>query len=120
MLKYRAAEVGTVGPNFTTGLTLAQVTNGNSSAENKTVLAVEIPLILVAICTVVLRVYSRLGIKRKLAVDDVLIICGTICAVGRTIISCMNADDVWGFDRDGPDQVSELPYYRVSSLSPTA
>ncbi|KAF2866413.1 hypothetical protein BDV95DRAFT_505141 [Massariosphaeria phaeospora] len=86
--------------------------NNTSSIHNKVMLAVEIPFVLIAICTVVLRVYSRLAIKRKLAVDDVLIILGTCFAFGRTIISCMSADDSWGFDRDGPDQTAEVPYYQ--------
>jgi hypothetical protein len=77
------------------------VTDGYGGAENKVMLAVEIPLIILAICTVVLRGYSRMGIKRRLAADDVLIILGTICAFGRTVISCLSADDTWGFDIKG-------------------
>jgi len=77
------------------------VADGYGGAENKVMLAVEIPLIVVAICTVVLRGYSRLAIKRRLAADDVLIILGTICAFGRTVISCLSADDTWGFDIKG-------------------
>ena len=57
---------------------MVDVGDGNGSNVNKVMLAVEIPLMLVAICTVVLRVYSRLAIKRKVAVDDILIICGTV------------------------------------------
>ncbi|KAF2793200.1 hypothetical protein K505DRAFT_244962 [Melanomma pulvis-pyrius CBS 109.77] len=75
-------------------------------------LAVEIPLIVLAICTVALRGYSRVGIKRRLAADDVLIILGTVCALGRTVISCLSADDSWGFDIRGPDHESEIPYYQ--------
>lgn len=70
-------------------------------AGNRVMLAVEIPLIVLAICTVALRGYSRVGIKRRLAADDVLIILGTICAFGRTVISCLSADDSWGFDIRG-------------------
>ena len=44
----------------------------------KTALAVEVPLMVLAIATVVLRVYSRLTIKRKLAPDDILILLGTV------------------------------------------
>lgn len=77
------------------------VTDGYGGAENRVMLAVEIPLIVLAICTVVLRGYSRMGIKRRLAADDVLIILGTICALGRTVISCLSADDTWGFDIKG-------------------
>jgi hypothetical protein len=42
-------------------------------------LGVEIPLMVLALATVILRVYSRLAIKRKLAADDVLIMLGTVC-----------------------------------------
>jgi hypothetical protein len=44
----------------------------------RTALAVEIPLMTLALVTVVLRLYSRLTIKRKLAADDVLIIMGLV------------------------------------------
>jgi hypothetical protein len=77
------------------------VADGYGGSENKVMLAVEIPLIILAICTVALRGYSRVGIKRRLAADDVLIILGTICAFARTVISCLSADDTWGFDIKG-------------------
>jgi hypothetical protein len=41
-------------------------------------LGVEIPLMVLAFTTVVLRAYSRLAIKRSLAADDVLIMLGTV------------------------------------------
>jgi hypothetical protein len=41
-------------------------------------LGVEIPLMVMAFATVVLRAYSRLAIKRSLATDDVLIMLGTV------------------------------------------
>ena len=41
-------------------------------------LAVEIPLIVLAFATVVLRLWSRLMVKRKLATDDVLITLGLV------------------------------------------
>lgn len=75
--------------------------NGDAAGESKAMLAVEIPLVVLALSTVVLRVYSRLGIKRKLALDDILIICAVICALARTIISCLSAGDTFGFDREG-------------------
>ncbi|KAF2651764.1 hypothetical protein K491DRAFT_606257 [Lophiostoma macrostomum CBS 122681] len=77
-----------------------------------TTLAVEIPLMVFALATVMVRLYSRLAVKRKLAADDVLIVCGLCCAFARTVISCMSATDKWGFDQDGPDHSVELPYYQ--------
>jgi hypothetical protein len=44
-----------------------------------TALGVEIPLMVLAFATVILRVYSRLAIKRALATDDVLIMLGMVC-----------------------------------------
>lgn len=67
--------------NFTKALPIVQVRNGNGSNGNKVMLAVEIPLILLAIGTVVLRVYSRLAVKKKLAVDDVLIVLGLVSII---------------------------------------
>jgi hypothetical protein len=58
---------------------MAQTYHGDASDGHKTALAVEIPLLVVAVTTVALRVFSRLAIKRKLALDDILIIFGTVC-----------------------------------------
>ncbi|KAH7116110.1 hypothetical protein B0J11DRAFT_553227 [Dendryphion nanum] len=97
---------------ITSAEALLQVKDADGSSGNRVMLAVEIPLILLATTTVALRIYSRLGVKRKLAVDDVLIVLGLCCAFGRTVISCMSADDTYGFDIAGPDHASEIPYYQ--------
>jgi hypothetical protein len=52
---------------------------GHKSGSYTTALAVEVPLMVVALTTVILRVYPRLAIKKRLTVDDLLIILG----VGR-------------------------------------
>ena len=75
--------------------------DGGRASEDRTMLAVEIPLIILAIGTVVLRVYSRVRVKRKLAADDILIVCAIGCAFARTIISCMGTSDTFNFDKDG-------------------
>ncbi|KAF2010119.1 hypothetical protein BU24DRAFT_316873, partial [Aaosphaeria arxii CBS 175.79] len=75
-------------------------------------LATELPLMILATSTVALRLWSRLAVKRMLAVDDVLITLGWACAFGRTVISCMSADDPYGFSIDGPDEPAEIPYYQ--------
>jgi hypothetical protein len=58
--------------------TMAQVEHHGSNGGYRTAIAVEIPLMTLALATVVLRVYSRLTIKRKLAADDILIILGVV------------------------------------------
>jgi hypothetical protein len=58
---------------------MVEVKNGDGGSDgNKVMLAVEIPLMVLAISTVALRIYSRLAVKRKLAVDDVLIVFGMV------------------------------------------
>jgi len=57
---------------------LAKVGNSDATYEYKVSLAVEIPLIFLAVTAVSLRVFSRIGIKKQLAVDDTLIIIGTV------------------------------------------
>ncbi|RYN43134.1 hypothetical protein AA0112_g921 [Alternaria arborescens] len=91
---------------------IVEVNAGDATSGFKTALAVEVPLMVLALSTVILRVYSRLAIKRKIAPDDVLIMLGTAAAVARTVISCMSADDNWGYDRKGPDKTSEIPFYQ--------
>ncbi|KAH4035971.1 hypothetical protein HBI38_178310 [Parastagonospora nodorum] len=102
--------LGTAYVNMTQSANLVEL--GDPIRGYATALAVEIPLLVLAVTTVVLRVFSRLAIKRKLAADDVLIIIGTAAAVARTVISCMSADDNWGYDRRGPDRATEVPYYQ--------
>jgi len=57
---------------------IVDVNYGDATGGYRTALAVEIPLMVLALATVVLRVYSRLAIKRKLAADDIFIILGTV------------------------------------------
>jgi hypothetical protein len=70
---------------------IVEVNSGDETSGFATALGVEIPLMVLALSTVVLRVYSRLAIKRKLATDDVLIILGTVsissCTSSRSIVA---------------------------------
>jgi len=91
---------------------IVQMNAGDATKGIRTALAVEVPLMVLALSTVILRVYSRLAIKKKMAPDDILIILGTAAALARTVISCMSADDNWGYDRKGPDRMSEVPFYQ--------
>ncbi|KAF1923846.1 uncharacterized protein M421DRAFT_74272 [Didymella exigua CBS 183.55] len=72
-----------------------------STPLNHVAYAVEIPLMGLALGTVILRVWSRLVVRGRLAADDTLILLGTGCAVARTVISCISADDIMGYDRKG-------------------
>jgi hypothetical protein len=58
---------------------IVEVNAGDATMGFKTALAVEVPLMVLALSTVILRVYSRLAIKRKIAPDDILIMLGTVC-----------------------------------------
>lgn len=59
---------------------IVNVDAGDATNSFRTALAVEVPLMVLAISTVVLRVYSRLAIKKRLAADDILILLGTVCS----------------------------------------
>jgi hypothetical protein len=90
-----------------------------STPLNQVAYAVEIPLMGLALGTVILRVWSRFAMKGRLATDDTLILLGTVgestktafrmradevtqgCAIARTVISCISADDIMGYDRRG-------------------
>ncbi|KAH6613904.1 hypothetical protein C7974DRAFT_279926, partial [Boeremia exigua] len=74
--------------------------------------AVEIPLIGLALGAVILRLWSRVATKGRLATDDVLIVLGSGCAIARTVISCISANDILGYDRKGPDEAAEVLYYQ--------
>lgn len=58
---------------------MVQMNAGDATKGIRTALAVEVPLMVLALSTVILRVYSRLAIKKKMAPDDILIILGTVC-----------------------------------------
>ncbi|KAH7395261.1 hypothetical protein DE146DRAFT_615996 [Phaeosphaeria sp. MPI-PUGE-AT-0046c] len=100
------------GHHITIAQPIVQVNAGDATSGYTTALAVEIPLMALALATVALRVYSRLAIKRSLAADDILIMLGTAAGIARTVISCMSAEDNWGYDRKGPDHATEVPYYQ--------
>jgi hypothetical protein len=57
---------------------IVNVNAGDATKGFRVALAVEVPLMILALSTVVLRVYSRLAIKRNLAPDDILIMLGTV------------------------------------------
>jgi hypothetical protein len=65
--------------NVTVAQPIVEVNAGDATRGFKTALAVEVPLMVLALSTVILRVYSRLAIKRKIAPDDILIMLGTVC-----------------------------------------
>jgi hypothetical protein len=65
--------------NATIAQPIVDINHGDAIGGYRTALAVEIPLMILALATVVMRLYSRLAIKRKLAADDILIILGTVC-----------------------------------------
>jgi hypothetical protein len=65
--------------NVTVAQPIVEVNDGDATRGFKTALAVEVPLMVLALSTVILRVYSRLAIKRKIAPDDILIMLGTVC-----------------------------------------
>lgn len=73
----------TTRDNQSLHVTLAQpiveVNAGDATRGFRTALAVEVPLMVLALSTVIMRVYSRLAIKKKVAPDDILIILGTVC-----------------------------------------
>ncbi|KAF2841803.1 hypothetical protein M501DRAFT_1007938 [Patellaria atrata CBS 101060] len=98
--------------HFNAGRNRTSIKDDEAYDDPEVLLGVEIPLMVLATIAVGLRVYSRIAVKRKLAADDILIVCGLTCAFGRTVISCMSANDGWGFDVDGPQTRDELPYYR--------
>lgn len=62
----------------TIALPIVNVDAGDATIGFRTALAVEIPFMVLALSTVVLRVYSRIAIKKKLAPDDVMIILGLV------------------------------------------
>ena len=64
--------------NLTEAANVAKLPNYDSDHNVRATLAVEIPLIVLAFATVVLRLWSRLIVKRKLATDDVLITLGLV------------------------------------------
>jgi hypothetical protein len=65
---------------------IVNVNAGDATKGFKIALAVEVPLMLLALSTVILRLYSRLAIKKKLAPDDILILLGTVSQTRDTTI----------------------------------
>lgn len=60
---------------------------------NSVALAVEVPLMGVALGTVALRIWSRIAVKGKLATDDLLIILGAVSQLYYRIITELLTED---------------------------
>ena len=62
-----------------------------STPLNQVAYAVEIPLMGLALGTVILRVWSRFAVKGRLATDDTLILLGTVS--DTSMITCIASAD---------------------------
>ncbi|KAF2431687.1 hypothetical protein EJ08DRAFT_586823 [Tothia fuscella] len=64
----------------------------------------------IATICVALRMYARISLKRRLAVDDFFIVIGLVLAIARAVVASLSSQSGWA-SRAGPEADYQIPYY---------
>ena len=67
-------------------------------------------LAFVATAAVTLRMYARISLRKKVALDDICIVIGLCFAVARAVVASLSTQSGWA-SRKGPDAAWQVPYY---------
>jgi hypothetical protein len=84
----------------------------NGHWQKPSVLLVSLQIIFISIATicVALRLYARVSLKRRVAVDDIFIVIGLGLAIARAVVASLSSQSGWA-SRAGPKAVYQIPYY---------
>lgn len=61
----------------------------------------------IATACVALRMYARISLKRRLAVDDFFIVIGLVLAIARAVVASLSSQSGWA-SRAGPEAVYQV------------
>jgi hypothetical protein len=67
-------------------------------------------LALIATVAVTARLYARISLRKKVALDDICIVIGLCFAVARAVVASLSSQSGWA-SRKGPDAEWQTPYY---------
>jgi hypothetical protein len=67
-------------------------------------------LAFIATIAVAVRLYARITLRKKVALDDICIVLGLCFAVARAVVASLSSQSGWA-SRKGPDAEWQVPYY---------
>ena len=84
--------------------------DGHWRAPNVGLVVLQSILALIATIAVSLRMYARISLRKKVALDDACIVIGLCFAVARAVVASLSSQSGWA-SRKGPDADWQVPYY---------
>jgi hypothetical protein len=85
--------------------------NGHGKHRNTGLVAAQAIFATVATIAVSLRLYARISLRKRLALDDFCIFLGLGFAIARAVVASLSSQSGWA-SRKGPDAAYQVPYYR--------
>lgn len=84
--------------------------NGRWQKPSAVLVSLQIVFISIATICVIFRLYARISLKRRIAVDDIFIVIGLSLAIARAVIASLSSQSGWA-SRAGPKADYQIPYY---------
>lgn len=84
--------------------------NGRWQKPSTVHVSLQIVFISIAIICVTLRLYARISLKRRIAVDDFFIVIGLSLAIARAVVASLSSQSGWA-SRTGPEADYQILYY---------
>ncbi|KAE9970363.1 hypothetical protein EG328_006319 [Venturia inaequalis] len=84
--------------------------NGRWRNPSAVLVSLQIVFISIATICVTLRLFTRISLKRRIAVDDIFIVIGLSLAIARAVVASLSSQSGWA-SRAGPEADYQIPYY---------
>jgi hypothetical protein len=84
--------------------------DGHWKRVNVGLVVVQALLAFIASIAVALRLYARVSLRKRLALDDICILLGLFLAIARAVVASLSSQNGWA-SRKGPDADYQVPYY---------
>ncbi|KAE9961901.1 hypothetical protein BLS_001157 [Venturia inaequalis] len=84
--------------------------NGRWRNPSAVLVSLQIVFISIATICVTLRLFTRISLKRRIAVDDIFIVIGLSLAIARAVVASLSSQSGWA-SRMGPEADYQIPYY---------
>lgn len=84
--------------------------DGRWQSPSAVLVSLQIVFISIATICVTLRLYARISLKRRIAVDDIFIVIGLSLAIARAVVASLSSQAGLA-NRSGPEEDYQIPYY---------
>jgi hypothetical protein len=84
--------------------------DGHWQKPSRVLVSLQILFISIAIICVAFRLYARVSLKRRIAVDDIFIVIGLSLAIARAVVASLSSQSGWA-SRAGPEADYQIHYY---------